>query len=96
MMKYKSQLALIAIVLAVLIGSTAGCVTIVKEKPAKKGKGGTPSKDGYALLRELQETLKTRLERSDVDLTSKEGEEICNLIVGTVTAATYEAKSGKK
>jgi hypothetical protein len=34
MMKYKLQLALIAIALAVLIGSTAGCVTIVREKPA--------------------------------------------------------------
>ena len=34
MMKYKLQLALIAIALAALIGSSAGCVTIVREEPA--------------------------------------------------------------
>jgi PKD repeat protein len=34
MMKYKWYLTLIAISLVVLIGSTAGCVTIVREKPA--------------------------------------------------------------
>ena len=33
-MKYKLQLTLIAISLAVLVGSTAGCVTVIREKPA--------------------------------------------------------------
>jgi hypothetical protein len=34
MMKYKLQLALIAIALAALIGSAAGCVTVIREEPA--------------------------------------------------------------
>ncbi len=34
MMKYKLQLTLIAISLVVLIGSTTGCVTVIREEPA--------------------------------------------------------------
>jgi len=40
-MKYKWYLTLIAISLVVLIGSTTGCITIVREKPASTPQGPT-------------------------------------------------------
>ena len=48
MMKYKLQLTLIAISLAVLIGSTAGCVTIVREKPASTSEEMPPTINSFA------------------------------------------------
>jgi hypothetical protein len=48
MMKYKLQLTLIAISLIVLIGSTAGCVTIVREEPALTPEETLPAINSFA------------------------------------------------
>ena len=48
MMKYKLQLTLIAIALVVLISSTAGCVTIVREKPASTPEETPPTINSFA------------------------------------------------
>ena len=48
MMKYKWYLTLIALSLVVLIGSTAGCVTIVREKPTSTPEETPPTINSFA------------------------------------------------
>lgn len=69
---------------------------IVKEKPSQKGNASTPSKDGYELLLQTIATLEQRLNRKDVDLTSKKGEEIADKAMIAISKAVTAAKAAKK